>query len=173
MFSCLWIVSLASESCWTMWGWALLFCKFTSSESLPDLLDWIVGFSLSCNILLYQTLYCFSFQLRVNEYRAIRIPKHSHPWLSCRWLGLWISWVLETLYVSSQSVLLSFPVWKYVLLSCYQRLFVLEICCLLYAWVCVLQPVVLVFISHTCLNPVLSSSVRLGDLILVSSSEAV
>lgn len=71
-----------------MWVWALLCWKITSCESLPDLLHWIVCFGLSCNISLYQTLYCFLFQLRVNKHRTIIITKNGHHQLSCRWLRL-------------------------------------------------------------------------------------
>lgn len=83
-----WIVGWASESCWPMWAWALLCWKIISSESLPDVLDWIVCFGLSCNISLYQTLYCFPFQLRVNKHKSIIIPKNGPHQLSCTWLGL-------------------------------------------------------------------------------------
>jgi hypothetical protein len=82
------IVGQASESCWPVWAWALLCWKITSCESLPDLLDWIVCFGLSCNISLYQTLYCFPFQLRVSKHRSIIIPKIGHHRLSCRSLGV-------------------------------------------------------------------------------------
>jgi hypothetical protein len=71
-----------------MWAWALLCWKIISCESLPDLLDWIVCIGLSCNISLYQTLYCFPFQLRVTKQRIIIIPKNGYHQLSCRWLGL-------------------------------------------------------------------------------------
>ena len=82
------IVGRASESCWPMWAWALLCWKIICCESLPDLLDWIVCFGLFCSISLYQTLYCFPFQLRVSKHRTIIIPKNDHHQLSCRWLGL-------------------------------------------------------------------------------------
>jgi hypothetical protein len=42
---------------------ALLCRKITSCESLPVLLHLVVCFDLSYNISLFQTLYCFPFQL--------------------------------------------------------------------------------------------------------------
>ena len=83
-----WIAGRASESCWPMWAWALVYWEITSCESLPDLLDWIICFGLSCNISLYHTLYFFPFHLRMTKHRIVMIPKNGYYQLSCRWLGL-------------------------------------------------------------------------------------